>query len=354
MAVGTTAAWDLRQLTGAMRTTGALAPGAEVVAVESVPLGSGLLADTFRLEVTYDPAGAGPSSVVAKMPSADESAARTAASLGAYQRECRFYRELAPQLDTRTPMLHGILDVDGEAVGMLLEDLSTAATAGDLLDTSGTDRLEGARRELAGLQAPLWDDARIGAKDWLHRRMGVPIPELAERYARSWRLAEPRLGSALEPDERRVIERFAAVCEDWARTLPAPYTLVHHDFRFDNLMFSGDRVWVLDWQIVGWGAPMWDLAYLIGSSVDPDRRRAIEANTVRRHVDDLSQRGVPALSHAWGWESYRRLSAAILLVIVPAAGTVRETERGDRMLVQMLRRGARQALDLDAEEYFAA
>lgn len=346
--------WDVAELTDAMRTTGVLAGDAAVTAVTSSALGAGLLADTFRLEVDYDPPGAGPATTVAKMPSTNEAAARTAASLGAYQRECRFYRDLAPRLDTRTPTLHGTLDVDGETTGMLLEDLSGVATAGDLLDAAGADRLERARQELAGMQAPLWADERVGGQDWLHRRMGVPIPDLAERYARSWRLAAPRLGGALEPEERRIIERFAPACDEWARTLPGPYTLAHHDFRFDNLMFSDERVWVLDWQIAGWGAPMWDLAYLIGSSVEPEQRRAVERDQVGRHADDLAARGVTGVSREWAWQSYRRLSAAILLVIVPAAGTVRETERGDRMLVQMLRRGARQALDLDAEEFFTA
>lgn len=197
----------------------------------------------------------------------------------------------------------------------------------------------------------MWDDDRVGGRDWLHRRMGVPIPELAARYRRSWGLVRDRLGPSLEPAERRMVERFGEACEQWAETLPGPYTLAHHDYRLDNLMFSADRVWVLDWQIVGWGAPMWDLAYLVGSSVDPEQRRELERGTVERHVDDLSARGVAGLTHEWAWTEYRRLSAAILMVIVPAAGTVRSTPRGDRMLVQMIRKGARQALDLGAGEF---
>lgn len=349
-----TGTWDPAELTSALRATGALADGAAVTDVSGTPLGAGLLADAYRLVPQYTKAGAGPASMVAKVPSADAAAARTAASLGAYQRECRFYRELAPDLQVRTPELYGTLDVDGEAVGLLLEDLSSRATPGDQLDGAGPEQLERARRELAGLQAPYWADDRVGALEWLHRRMGVPITELAERYVRSWSTAEPRLGAALAPGERRVIERFGEVCGSWAQELPGPYTLTHHDFRLDNLMLAPDRVWVLDWQIVGWGAPMWDLAYLLGSSVDPELRSRIEDAVVQRHLEDLDARGVPGLSEQWGRHEYRRLSLAILMVIVPAAGSVRSTPRGDRMLVEMLRKGARQALDLGAEEFLPA
>jgi len=237
---------------------------------------------------------------------------------------------------------------------MLLEDLSRIAAPGDQLDRADADQLERARAELAGMQAPLWDDRDTGGLDWLHRRMGVPIPELAERYRRSWGIAQERLGPGLEPAQRKLIARFGEVCGAWAESLPGPFTLAHHDFRLDNLMFSADRVWVLDWQIAGWGAPMWDLAYLMGSSVAPADRRRLEADVVRRHVEDLTARGVPNLTEEWAWTEYRRLSLAILLVITPAAGTVRSTERGDRMLLQMLDKGATQALELGAEEFLPA
>lgn len=340
---------DVAALTASLRTRGTLAGDASVVAVDVAPLGAGLLADTFRLVPTYDPPSTGPETIVAKVPSTDAEAARTAASIGAYERECRFYAELAPQLSTRTPTLFGTLGTDG----LLLEDLSGIAAPGDQLDQASPEQLERARGELAGLQAPPWDNAEIGAHDWLHRRMGVPITELAARYRRSWEAVRDRLGPQLEPAERELVERFGAGCEQWAMTLPGPYTLAHHDYRLDNMMFSEDRVWVLDWQIIGWGAPMWDLAYLVGSSLDPPQRLALERETVDRHVEDLSARGVPGLTRDATWTEYRRLSLAILMVIVPAAGTVRSTPRGDRMLVQMIHKGATQALDLDAEEFLA-
>ncbi|MEV5178036.1 hypothetical protein AB0L10_45215, partial [Streptomyces flaveolus] len=59
--------------------------------------GAGLLTDTFRLGIRYANEGAGPPTLVAKMPSQDAVAAHTAARLNAYQRECPFQRESAPR-----------------------------------------------------------------------------------------------------------------------------------------------------------------------------------------------------------------------------------------------------------------
>jgi hypothetical protein len=345
--------WDLDELTRALRETATIAATARVTAVDAAPLGAGLLADTYRLEPRYDPPAAGPARMVAKVPTADPEAARTAARIGAYVRECHFYEELAAQLPVRTPAPYGTLEFDGERTGLLLEDLTVVAVPGDQLDPPDPHRLALARRELAAMQAPLWGQERR-LRPWMHRRTGVPIPAHVERYAHSWSVVRDRFGPALPPEGRRLIERFGAALGEWAETLPGPYTVAHHDFRFDNLMFSRDRAWVLDWQMAGWGAPACDLAYLSGSSVEPEQRRRLERGLVLDHLADLTERGVLGLTEEWGWTEYRRCSLAILLVIVPAAGTVRSTPRGDRMLVELLRRGTAQALDLGAEEFLGS
>ncbi|MBV2355429.1 phosphotransferase [Streptomyces sp. J2-1] len=347
--------WSAAQLTTALRETGALTGTASVTEAAAEPVGGGLLADTFRLRLRYAGEGTGPATLVAKMPSLDPTAARTAAALSAYEREAVFYRELAPRLAVRTPAFHGTLPgPGGTPPGVLLEDLCGIAVPGDQLGTAPVGRLERARAQLAALQAPSWGDPETAGIPWLHRRTGVPIPAQAERYARSWASVRDRFSPALGPAARRLIERFGQVCSDWAQHLPGPFCLTHHDFRYDNMMFSADRTWVLDWQIVGWGVPLWDLAYLVGSSLDPSRRRRAERDVVRRHAADLAARGVPAVTEEWTWAEYRRLSLAILLVIVPAAGTVISNGRGDAMMLEMLRRGTAQALDLGAEEFLPA
>lgn len=339
---------------------------ARVRALDGRAIGIGALADTFLLTPEWEqggPAGAddpdgrpgaGPVTLVAKVPSSDPQAAATANSLGAYEREVRFYEELAPRTDLSVPAFLGAFDVGGTRSGLFLEDLSVLVP-GDQMSDTPLPLLRRAREQLVALQAPFWDDRDVGALDWLHRRQGVPIPGIHERMQRSWAVAGDRIAGDFDPAERAAIDRFVAVADGWAGSLDGPFTLSHHDFRMDNLLIGRDpeRVVVLDWQTVGWGAPMFDVAYLLGTSESPSVRARIERDEIARHVDDLAARGV-----VWpvddAWSAYRRASFAILLMLVPPTGSVKQSARTDAMYRRLLRHGARMVLDLDATEFLGA
>ncbi|WP_220037470.1 MULTISPECIES: phosphotransferase family protein [unclassified Curtobacterium] len=336
-------------LTAALRAGGSIGPDAVIDAVHARPIGIGALADTFLLTPTWR-RGTGPTTLVAKLPSRDPQAAATAASIGAYAREVRFYEELAPRATVDTPAHLGTITVDGERVGLLLEDCSTLAP-GDQLDDAPLAVLQRARQQLAALQAPFWDDPATASLDWLHRRQGVPIPGIHERMRRSWSTAADRIAGGFAPEERAAIDRFVGTADAWAASLDGPFTVSHHDFRMDNLLVGTDpeRVVVLDWQTVGWGAPMFDVAYLLGTSLGPERRRRVERDEVARHVDELGAAGV-SWSFPAAWEAYRRAAPAVLLMLVPPTGSVKTSPRTDAMYRRLLRQGARMVLDLDALE----
>lgn len=337
-------------LAAALRASGAASPDAVLADVDAEPVGIGALADTFRLRTAWR-RGSGPASLVAKVPSADPAAAATAASIGAYEREVRFYEELAPRTAIGLPAHLGTLEVDGGRTGLLLEDLTTM-TPGDQFAEPSVAVLRRAREQLVALQAPFWD-APPPDSGWLHRRQGVPIPGIHERMRRSWDVAADRIAGDFDRDERAAIDRFVPAASAWAESLDGPYTLCHHDFRMDNLLLGTprsadpDRLVVLDWQTVGWGVPMFDVAYLLGTSLGPDTRRRVERDEVARHVDGLAAAGV-SWSFDDAWAAYRVASFAVLLMLVPPTGSVKGSERSDRMYRRLLRQGARMVLDLDA------
>jgi hypothetical protein len=326
--------------------------------VHATPIGIGAMADTYRLRLRWAARGADgrPDSLVAKLPAADESAARTAASLGAYAREVRFYRDLAGRTDVSLPRYLGTVAPGGVPGGLLLEDLSHLVP-GDQFTDVPRPTLRLLREQLARLQAPFWNDAAVaeqaGPGGWLHQRLGVPIPGIVERMERSWSVARETLAGGFDAEERSQIDRFVAQAGGWAESLCGPFSLTHHDYRVDNMLFDplGDRALVvLDWQTVGWGAPMFDVAYLLGTSSGPAGRRATERDEVARHVDDLAARGVEwSLEDAW--TAYRQASFATLLMLVPPTGSVKRSDRSDAMFRRLLRQGARMALDLRADEF---
>ena len=145
-----------------------------------------------------------------------------------------------------------------------------------------------------------------------------------------------------------LVDRLVPRLGGYLRQRPQPWTVVHGDFRADNLLFGGGRVVVVDWQTVGLGPGASDLSYLLGASLTPDARREHEGDLVDRYVDGLVAQGV-AIDRDGVWQQYRRYSFGGLIMAIVASALVRRTERGDEMFVTMAERHAHQALDLDAE-----
>ncbi len=117
-------------LTAALRGAGTIPLDAEVTDLTLLPVGTGQMADTFRVAAHYRPHAAGLATVIAKLPAADEESAGAARATGSYERECPFYTDVAPTLAVPLPRFLGIVEIDDEPQGLLLEDLAQA-THGD-------------------------------------------------------------------------------------------------------------------------------------------------------------------------------------------------------------------------------
>ncbi|MBY4575639.1 hypothetical protein ACN94_18960 [Gordonia paraffinivorans] len=319
---------------------------ARLTGAELTPVGVGAMADTFKVRLHWNIPDAGPAGLILKQPAIDSAAAATAASLGAYEREARFYSELAPRTRVRAPRLYGVIDHAGVGFPdtVLLEDLTERHHPGDQLREVPIEDLDRARHQLALLQAPFWEDSATADLPWLHRRLGVPIPSILERMQRSWHSVTDTLAADLPADERECIDRFVASAADWAQLNPGPQTLVHHDLRVDNLLFSDDEIVLIDWQTIGWGSAMFDFAYLIGTSLEAETRRRYEAELLDRHVAELQELGVE-WTEADAAETYRWAACAVLMMLVPPISSVKSNPRAVTMFRRMLGLGARQALD---------
>lgn len=354
--VGTPAdAETVAELLDALRAGGSVTAEARLTGAEYTPVGAGAMADTFKVKLRWDTPGAGPESLILKQPAGDATAVATAASLGAYEREARFYSELAPRTQVRAPRLYGVMDHAGAGAPdtVLIEDLTIAHRPGDQLSEVPIEQLDAARHQLALLQAPFWADAATAELPWLHRRLGVPIPSILERMQRSWDAVTDTLAADLPADERDCIDRFVSSAAVWAEHNPGPQTLVHHDLRVDNLLFGDGEIVFIDWQTIGWGSAMFDFAYLIGTSLEVDTRRRHEAELIRRHVADLRELGV-SWTEAEAQETYRWAACAVLMMLVPPISSVKSNPRMATMFRRLLSLGARQALDAGSLDLLAA
>jgi hypothetical protein len=329
----------------------ALAPelgGAQVVDLIRSPIGTGQVADTVKLELTYDPPGAGPASLVAKVTSASADSRAAARATRTYEVETAFYRDLAPVLPVRAPRCyHTAHEPATDGYVVLLEDLSPAVP-GDQLAGCSPDEAAGAVAELPLLHAPLWDDPSLGRYPWLHG----PSEERVQAFSGLVAMLAPqfveRYEAHLEPEVTELIERFVPRVAAHLGAHHGPTTVIHGDYRLDNLLFGGARVAVLDWQTVSRGPGSSDLAYFLGASLLVDDRRAHEADLVDSYRERMAALGVE-LDADQVWEGYRRHSFSGLIMAMLASMIVQRTDRGDQMFMAMANRHGRHALDLEAE-----
>ncbi len=346
-------------LTQVLRASGAVSE-ARVVGVALTIVGTGQMGENVRFDLEYDRAEAGvPGTVVGKFPSSDPTSRATAASQGSYVREVRFYQQVAATVDIRTPRcFYAEIDLTSNQFALIMEDLAPARQ-GDQLEGCSVDQAAVALEELAKLHAPRWGDSALAKIEWLPRRSVDGAKVLGALYGSVWPGFVERYGAQLEADSLALAEKFGANVEEWALYgAEAATTVVHGDYRVDNMLFAtpagGHPVTVVDWQTLGEGRGVGDASYFLGASLRTEDRRKHERDLLREYHGLLLAGGVTDLDWDLCWEEYRRHAFGGLLMSVVASMIVLQSERGDAMFTTMARRHSRHAIDLGCEEFFVS
>lgn len=301
---------DAAWLTMALRHAGVLG-AASVRSFTRKPVGNGLVADSYRFALDYDGDAAGaPASVVGKFPATDPASRKSGSEHVLYLREVSFYRELAHGLEIHTPHAYvAEVDPDTDDFTLLLADLAPARQGDQLAGCSVADA-KVALREAAMLHAPRWGDASLETIEWLALRparltgmVDAMLPAIIGMY-------KERYDGILEPEYMAVIDQLPEALQRSREDRASPRTLVHADFRLDNVLFDvngGARpLATLDWQTLAVGPALTDVAYFLSAGLDPDERRTHEVELVRGYHAELLARGVTGFSWDDCWRDYRR------------------------------------------------
>ena len=330
--------------------TGAL--GATVTDVVATPVGTGQVAESARLELTYAEPGSGPATVVAKLPSEDPTSRSTSQAMQSYLIETSFYRDLAPTLRVRAPRCHHVsYEPATDDFVLLLEDLAPAEQ-GDQITGCGVDVAALAVEHLPELHAPRWGDPALHQLEWLARinpgRVAFAGPMYLMLLDAFEQRYDGRVDQVILDLARRTLGRMPAVSlED-----PASWTVQHGDYRLDNLLFGtpagGPAIAVVDWQTVVLGPGVADVSYFLGAGLSTEDRRVHEEALVRSYHQAMVANGV-GLDWDACWLQYRQHTLAGLAMAIGAAVMVGQTDRGDEMFLTMARRHGAHALDLDVE-----
>ncbi len=324
---------------------------AEVARVSAAPIGTGQMADSFRLEVMYaNDVTDRPSSFVMKMQAAD-GLSRQAGAGGAYESEVRFYKDLGPTLDVLAPRcFYTVGPDDKHRFALLLEDMSPAKQ-GDQLQGCNLEAARSAVLNLARLHGPRWCDATLKNSFWYRtpeqtKALGAAVQDSTARFVAHY---EGRISK----EDQAVLQAFAPQCSRWLQGRSERFAPVHGDYRLDNLLFrtteaGAIEVTAVDWQTLDIGLPGRDLGYFLGNSLKPDDRRRFEEDLVRCYYDALLRYDVK--NYAWQtcFDDYRYGQFQGLMITVLAAVGLSHTERGDDMFMAMSSRACEAIRDLDS------
>jgi hypothetical protein len=320
----------------------------QLVGIDVEPVGTGQMGVSARVRLHHAPGSEGPATVVAKFPATDPAARPLASS--AYRTEIDFYRTVAPTVSVATPeCLYAASNEDSSEFVLVMSDLAPAVP-GDQLAGCGPDHARAALVNLAGLHAPRWCDPTLGDLGFLDvTEDGIVLLEVVygEATTRFVDLYGDRLGAG----DTDVLGDVASAIGDWLRHAPARESVLHGDYRLDNLLFDdrpgADRAVVaVDWQTTGVGLPGRDVAYFIETSLAPETRRTHERGLVAAYHGALVALGVAdhPLDECWDDVRYGALQGPLVTVL--GAAFSQRTDRGDDMFVAMASRSCDAIRDL--------
>jgi aminoglycoside/choline kinase family phosphotransferase len=315
------------------------------------------MCDSVRVRVAYDAPTDAPTAFVAKLPAADETSRATAVAMRSYEKEVRFYEQLATDLPIPTPIVfHGALDADDlSRFVLLLEDLAPSAVADQVAGLT-FDEAAMAVDALARLHARWWGDPALDRLDWLLAINSPEFKRLTDIYPQCWPAVLDFVGEAMPAEVRDAGARLAT---QMARMLDQAYerprTMAHGDYRADNMFFRpGCEIVpfaVADWQIVFKGNAVFDLAYLLTGSLDVDVRRSRERELLALYHGRLVAKGVRGYSLDDCLDDYRFWVMLGLAWPVVAIGTLdTANDRGVLLFRTWIERAMAAIVDWDAQE----
>lgn len=326
--------------------------GAAISSVAVEPIGAidGFTGEVVRLSLTGSPSV--PGSVIAKFANPDPQRRALFHRLGYAQRELRFYTELAARSNLRVPHLYfGVVDPESGASILLLEDLSGATRhVGQTAGCPAADA-EKALRALARFHASWWDEAgdRI---DWVPS-FAAGADKIQHAFAQHWwptfvREVETKIPGALSEPLYALGERLSTRVAALKRSLAEqPRTLIHQDFRLDNIFFdtaTGPEagVTVIDFENIARGRGASDVGWFLAGCLSTDERRAAEDALLHAYLDELRTHGIETYDLTACLRDLRlgMINTFVVAVSGPAVLGMLDTERGCEILRSVLERCA--------------
>ena len=323
-------------------------------AFEVERIGTGQMSECYRVRLDYA-AGEGPASVILKVAASDPVSRQTGHALGLYEREVRFYSELAPGLGGPVAQcFHASYDPDSGVFALLLDDAAPAEVGDEIRGATLADATL-ALTHLGHLHAPLIGSQALAATAWL----GAASPMNQALLTQLFVGFLDRYGEVITPEQRTVCQRLVDSFDAYVAAEAAPQRvkgLVHGDYRLDNMLFGRPGalrdLTVVDWQTVTWGPALTDVAYFLGCALPVADRRAHYDELLAAYHAGLGPEAPLTLDEVR--DGVRRQSFFGVMMTIVSSMLVERTDRGDRMFLTMLDRHSSHVLDTGALDILPA
>jgi aminoglycoside/choline kinase family phosphotransferase len=327
--------------TDLLRRTGDLDGDTAVVGVhmETIGEGASMMSALARARLTFDAVTGAPGSLIVKVPTTDEHRLFIAVNTKFYEREVRFYGELAGDLPVAVPRcLFAEIDPATSRFLLILEDVGHLRQV-DQVEGCGWDDAVTAVQALADFHAPNWGKDLSHLEDTFLPMNGdlnqFVIPML---FGDSWPKMRDKFADEMTPAVLELGDHYLETIPAMLDLMQGPNTLAHLDFRIDNILFGDPGVTLLDFQLCAVSNGVVDVAFFVSQSLRSDLAGERGLDLLGVYLDRLETKGV----HFDRAEAHRKYQNGLVFSFVfPVnllAGDDTLPERGKALALTMLQR----------------
>lgn len=346
---------DEAWFTEMLRSDGVLDGGTSVASVSLAPFGSAesMMSALHRATLAYDGPTDAPTSLIVKLASASERQRFVAGLFKFYEREIRYYDELAAESGVRSPRCHLAAMHATEPDFVLVLQEVVGCRAIDQIEGVGLDDAIIVLQTLADLHAAFWD-RDFGSLAETFMPMNAPtmhgiIPAV---FKEDWANARDRVAAMVPPEVLALGDRHESVASQMLEEMTGPNTLVHADCRSDNLLFDDDGIIVLDFQLAAICHGMCDVSYFISQSVSAHVTAGHVDELIAAYLDRLAGHGI-ALDLEDAMRPYRASLLFFLSIPVNLLASAELPERSYELSRAMLERASAEILRTGTHLHFA-
>ncbi len=294
----------------------------QIASFRMQPIGvkQGFTGSLFRLELSYVESNNDvPKSIVVKFSPTEFDYREAIKDFN--MREVNFY-ELATT-ESQLPLVdcyYSEFDADTSSSILLIEDLSNVQTI-EFLDGCNIEDAKIVVQALAQLHVRWWNSPQLEKISWLSSFHTWDFVDWWQQYPHELHTLLPNLDI---PDSifkvgGKVMSNLPSIIN---RLEGSPTTLIHRDIHVDNILFEEQSIYrsarIIDWQLVGRGLGISDIAYFMISSIPPKQRQQAEHDLVKMYHSNLEQAGIDDYSFKQCWADYKFSAVAKLLITVAA------------------------------------